>query len=118
LTVAAPDEQEASKRCSSATNASPCLFKAAIQDAVAGMETGEEFGEGRRVAAMRAGQSGGAAALVQSVIDAVADFSKHAREDDVTVVALRGVNHFLNSTLTTCPAITSIASTPAARCRR
>lgn len=34
---------------------------------------------------------GRSAALVQSVIDAVADFSKHAREDDVTVVALRGV---------------------------
>ena len=40
---------------------------------------------------MRAGQWGGAAALVQSIIDAVADFSKLAREDDVTVVALRGV---------------------------
>jgi phosphoserine phosphatase RsbU/P len=57
----------------------------------AGMEAGEEFGEERLLAAMRAGQWGGAAALVQSVIDAVADFSKGSREDDVTVVALRGV---------------------------
>jgi phosphoserine phosphatase RsbU/P len=57
----------------------------------AGMEAGEEFGEERLLTAMRAGPWGGAAALVQSIIDAVADFSKRAREDDVTVVALRGV---------------------------
>jgi sigma-B regulation protein RsbU (phosphoserine phosphatase) len=57
----------------------------------AGMEAGEEFGEERLITAMRAAQWGGAAALVQSVIDAVSDFSDGSREDDVTVVALRGV---------------------------
>jgi serine phosphatase RsbU (regulator of sigma subunit) len=57
----------------------------------AGTESDEEFGEDRLIAAIRAGQSGGAAALVQLVIDRVADFSHGSRSDDVTVVALRGV---------------------------
>jgi phosphoserine phosphatase RsbU/P len=57
----------------------------------AGSGAGEEFGEERLLAAIRARQWSGAASLVQSVVDAATAFSKGAREDDVTVVALRGV---------------------------
>ncbi len=57
----------------------------------AGGESGEEFGEERLLAAMRTGQWNGAAALVQLVLDSVTDFSHGSREDDVTVLALRGV---------------------------
>jgi sigma-B regulation protein RsbU (phosphoserine phosphatase) len=57
----------------------------------AGMTSGEEFGEGRLEAAMRARHWSTAAALVQSVVDAASEFSRGSRDDDVTVVALRGI---------------------------
>ncbi len=57
----------------------------------AGSEAGEEYGEERLLNVMRSRPWPNAAALVQSVLDSVADFSKGARSDDVTLVALRGV---------------------------
>jgi sigma-B regulation protein RsbU (phosphoserine phosphatase) len=57
----------------------------------AGTGSGEEFGEDRLIEIMRSRQWTGAQAMVQSVVDAVTEFSHGAREDDVTVVALRGV---------------------------
>jgi sigma-B regulation protein RsbU (phosphoserine phosphatase) len=57
----------------------------------AGTGGGDEFGEARLLDAMRANQWKGAAVMVQAVVDAVAAFSHGAREDDVTVLALRGV---------------------------
>jgi sigma-B regulation protein RsbU (phosphoserine phosphatase) len=57
----------------------------------AGTESGEEFGEARLEAALRAQKWSSAAALVQSVVDAVSEFSHGSRDDDVTVVALRGI---------------------------
>ena len=57
----------------------------------AGSEAGDEFGEARLLDSMRTAQWKGAAALVQSVVDTVSAFSKGSREDDVTVVGLRGV---------------------------
>jgi phosphoserine phosphatase RsbU/P len=57
----------------------------------AGTESGEEFGEHRLEIAMRAHKGSKAAALVQSVVEAVSEFSRGSRDDDVTVVALRGM---------------------------
>jgi sigma-B regulation protein RsbU (phosphoserine phosphatase) len=57
----------------------------------AGTESGEEFGEQRLDAALRAHKWSQAAALVRSVVDAVSEFSGGSRDDDVTVVALRGM---------------------------
>ncbi|MGA3236812.1 MAG: SpoIIE family protein phosphatase [Bryobacteraceae bacterium] len=57
----------------------------------AGTEAGEEFGEQRLENAMRARKWSTATALVQSVVDAVSEFSRGSRDDDVTVVALRGM---------------------------
>jgi sigma-B regulation protein RsbU (phosphoserine phosphatase) len=57
----------------------------------AGIDGEEEFGEERLIAAIRAHQFEPAPALVQSVIDAVNDFSQGSRSDDVTVVAIRAV---------------------------
>jgi phosphoserine phosphatase RsbU/P len=57
----------------------------------AGTESGEEFGEQRLESALRAQKWSKAAALVQSVVDAVSEFSRGSRDDDVTVVALRGM---------------------------
>jgi sigma-B regulation protein RsbU (phosphoserine phosphatase) len=57
----------------------------------AGTESGEEFGEQRLDSAIRAQKWVKAAALVQSVVDAVSEFSRGSRDDDVTVVALRGM---------------------------
>lgn len=57
----------------------------------AGTGSGEEFGEQRLLAAIRARQWDNSGALVQTILDSVTDFSKGAREDDVTVVALRGL---------------------------
>ena len=57
----------------------------------AGTEAGEEFGEQRLETALRTRKWPTAAALVQSVVDAVSEFSRGSRDDDVTVVALRGI---------------------------
>jgi phosphoserine phosphatase RsbU/P len=57
----------------------------------AGTESGEEFGEQRLESALRARKWSTAGALVQSVVDAVSEFSRGSRDDDVTVVALRGM---------------------------
>jgi sigma-B regulation protein RsbU (phosphoserine phosphatase) len=57
----------------------------------AGTESGEEFGEQRLETALRSRKWPTAAALVQSVVDAVSEFSRGSRDDDVTVVALRGI---------------------------
>lgn len=57
----------------------------------AGIEGAEEFGEDRLAHALRVNQWQPAEALVQAVVDDVADFSAGSRSDDVTVVALRGM---------------------------
>ncbi len=57
----------------------------------AGIDRGEEFGEERLIAALRANQRQPAGALVQSVVDAVSSFSGASRFDDVTVVAIRAL---------------------------
>ncbi len=57
----------------------------------AGVDHGEEFGEERLVRALQQNQGRTAVALVQNIVDAVAEFSGTARSDDVTVVALRGI---------------------------
>lgn len=50
----------------------------------------EDFGEDRLLDVLRGHHQSGAAATVQSVIDAVAAFSRGPRSDDETVVILRG----------------------------
>jgi sigma-B regulation protein RsbU (phosphoserine phosphatase) len=57
----------------------------------AGIEGGDEYGEDRLVAQVRAHQWEPAVRLVQAIQDDVAQFSPGARGDDVTVVAIRGV---------------------------
>jgi sigma-B regulation protein RsbU (phosphoserine phosphatase) len=57
----------------------------------AGSEAGEEFGEERLESAMRAQKWTTASALVQALVDTASEFSGGSREDDVTVVALRGI---------------------------
>ncbi len=57
----------------------------------AGIDHGEEFGEERLIEVLRDQREQPAPALVQRIVDAVADFSGAARSDDVTVVALRGI---------------------------
>jgi sigma-B regulation protein RsbU (phosphoserine phosphatase) len=57
----------------------------------AGTESGEEFGEERLEQAIRSRPWSKATDLVQSVVDAVSEFSRGSRDDDVTVVALRGI---------------------------
>jgi sigma-B regulation protein RsbU (phosphoserine phosphatase) len=57
----------------------------------AGSEAGEEFGEERLESAMRAQKWSTAGALVQALVDTASEFSGGSREDDVTVVALRGI---------------------------
>ena len=57
----------------------------------AGIDGAEEFGEERLIAEMRLHQFEPAASMVQSLIDAVNQFSEGSRSDDVTVVAIRGV---------------------------
>jgi len=54
----------------------------------AGIDTGEEFGEGRLLRLIGRGAGMSAAALVQSIMDEVVGFSGAERYDDVTVVAL------------------------------
>ncbi len=57
----------------------------------AGIDQGEEFGEERLIEVLRENRANTANALVQKIVDAVAEFSAAGRSDDVTVVALRGV---------------------------
>ena len=57
----------------------------------AGTISGEEFGEQRLESIMRAHKGCKAGVLVQTVVDAVSEFSRGSRDDDVTVVALRGI---------------------------
>jgi sigma-B regulation protein RsbU (phosphoserine phosphatase) len=57
----------------------------------AGIEGDEEFGEDRLAHALRVNQWQPAEALVQAIVDDVADFSAGSRNDDVTVVGLRGI---------------------------
>ncbi|HMC59001.1 MAG TPA: SpoIIE family protein phosphatase, partial [Candidatus Solibacter sp.] len=57
----------------------------------AGIEGVEEFGEERLAHALRVNQWQPAEALVQAIVDDVADFSAGSRSDDVTVVGLRGI---------------------------
>jgi sigma-B regulation protein RsbU (phosphoserine phosphatase) len=57
----------------------------------AGIEGVEEFGEDRLAHALRVNQWQPAEALVQAIVDDVADFSAGSRSDDVTVVGLRGI---------------------------
>jgi len=51
----------------------------------------EEFGEERLLRVIEEHRSHPAAAVVRAVVDGVAEFSRGARSDDVTVVVLRGV---------------------------
>jgi sigma-B regulation protein RsbU (phosphoserine phosphatase) len=57
----------------------------------AGIEHGEEFGEARLEAELRAGSGKSATALVQSIVEAVSRFSGVSRSDDITVVAVRAL---------------------------
>lgn len=57
----------------------------------AGIEGAEEFGEDRLAHALRVNQWQPAEALVQAIVNDVADFSAGSRSDDVTVVGLRGM---------------------------
>jgi sigma-B regulation protein RsbU (phosphoserine phosphatase) len=57
----------------------------------AGIEGVEEFGEDRLAHALRVNQWQPAEALVQAIVDDVADYSAGSRSDDVTVVGLRGI---------------------------
>ena len=57
----------------------------------AGIDHQEEFGEERLIRAIEENQGRPAVAMVQRIVDAVADYSGAARSDDVTVVALRGL---------------------------
>jgi sigma-B regulation protein RsbU (phosphoserine phosphatase) len=57
----------------------------------AGTENGEEFGERRLAEGMLRNQWRNASGMVQAIVDAVSGFSAGSRNDDVTVVALRGV---------------------------
>jgi sigma-B regulation protein RsbU (phosphoserine phosphatase) len=51
----------------------------------------QEFGEDRLVRALRASTAQSAGDLVREIVNAVSAFSGSARNDDITVVALRGV---------------------------
>ena len=57
----------------------------------AGIEGEEEFGDDRLAHALRVNQWQPAEALVQAIVEDVADFSAGSRSDDVTVVGLRGI---------------------------
>ena len=57
----------------------------------AGIEGGDDYGEERLIARMRAHQFEPAQRMVQSIQEDVAEWSTGARGDDVTVVALHGV---------------------------
>src|SRR5262249_55861493 len=57
----------------------------------AGIERGEEFGEGRLVDLLRESRGESASTIVHRVVDAVSRFGGASRSDDVTVVALRGL---------------------------
>ena len=65
------------------------LFSDGVTEA--GIEHGDEFGDGRLEEVLRAHAGAPASTLVQKVIDAVSQFSGLSRSDDVTVVALRGI---------------------------
>src|SRR5947209_5141153 len=58
----------------------------------AGIDGAEEFGEDRLAHALRVNQWQPAEALVQAIVEDVADFSAGSRSDDVTVVAIRGIS--------------------------
>jgi sigma-B regulation protein RsbU (phosphoserine phosphatase) len=57
----------------------------------AGIETGEEFGETRLLAAIAESRCGSAEALVHAVVDTAGAFGDGSRNDDITVVAVRGI---------------------------
>lgn len=57
----------------------------------AGIDGVEEFGEERLIEVVRSRQFEPAGAMVQAIVDVVADFSAGSRSDDVTVVAIRGI---------------------------
>ncbi len=57
----------------------------------AGIDHREEFGEERLIVTLRESQGKASGALVQTIVDAVSEFSGASRSDDVTVVALRGI---------------------------
>jgi len=58
----------------------------------AGADSGDEFGEDRLIHALRVNPAQSAEALVQAIVDDVNEFSGAARNDDPTVVALRGLS--------------------------
>lgn len=53
--------------------------------------SGEEFGEERLVGCLRDNRGQSAQSLVECIVDRVGEFSRGSRNDDVTVVAIRGV---------------------------
>lgn len=57
----------------------------------AGIDHGDDFGEDRLAAVLRANAGATASELAQRVVEAVSRYSGAARTDDVTVVAMRGV---------------------------
>jgi len=57
----------------------------------AGIDGVEEFGDERLIKVLREHQFDPAPALAQSILDAVNEFSSGSRNDDITVVAIRGV---------------------------
>src|SRR5579872_921153 len=57
----------------------------------AGIDGVEEFGDERLIKVLRDHRFDPAPALAQSILDAVNEFSSGSRNDDITVVAIRGV---------------------------
>ena len=78
------------KRAETELRSGDCLTIYSDGVTEAGTESGEEFGEQRLENAIRSQRWTKAADLVQSVVDAVSEFSRGSRDDDVTVVCLRG----------------------------
>jgi len=65
------------------------LYSDGVTEAESG--SGQDFGEERLVASLRANHGQSARSLVQAIVDDVMEFSQGSRYDDITVVALRGI---------------------------
>ena len=65
------------------------LFSDGITEA--GIDSGDDFGEERLLSVIRSNQGQSIEALVETVIQAVSDFSDGAKDDDVTAVGIRGL---------------------------
>ena len=65
------------------------LFSDGVTEA--GIDSGDDFGEERLLSVLRSNQAQPVETLVQNVIQAAADFSAGSKDDDVTVVGIRGI---------------------------